>query len=220
MPMPSRSAHPVVAAVLTGLTVLAAAGCGSDSGPSPSTSQTPPSVTVSPSTSLSALPSVTASPTPTASRVADPTVDDPAAPAACRGRSVAVKLVKGSSAAGQAYNAVVVTNTGTAACSLRGYNTLRFVGQETTTIGKLVTPPVTTVVLKAGKSASATIGTVTGLTSASSPTGSVPCTTAPAAVIVTLPRDDKAVRVPWTGGPICPKTRIVQSAYLPGTQTA
>ena len=206
----------LVGVVLAG---LAMAGCSRSDDGHPTAAEAPASASAGDQPSPTAKPAApTGKGKPSASqrRIASPPPETNVA-AACTSGGVSLRLVRGSSAAGQAYTSVVATNRGGKACTLRGYNAVKFLSGSKAPLAiqtaKLATPPASTVTLESGGSASAVIGTT------AQSGGGAACTTTPAFVSITLPSGGAATRLAWTGGAVCPNARVVLQAYLPGVVT-
>ncbi len=146
--------------VVVGLGAVALiAGCSSSSsGGSPTASGSPP--TISPTASPSPTPtpshhhSHTASPTPTATV----TVTQSAAAGPCASSQLTLTIGIGQGTAGTSYQVLVLTNTGTAACTLFGYPGVSFVDSAGVIIGKPSSRdqgPEHTITLAAGGAANA-----------------------------------------------------------------
>lgn len=119
--------HGRVAAVLVAV-AAAAAGCssGGSSSANPPPTSFPPITTAPASPSVAASPTVSASPTPSST---------PVGGSACGSGELQLSLGETQGGAGNLYQAVVLTNTSGASCTLRGYPGVSFVDASGAQLG-------------------------------------------------------------------------------------
>ena len=115
------------------LTLAALAGC---SGGSKEPVASPSSISPTPSTSATTPESSSPSPTVTPSQLTTPSSAPVAAAPTCDSSSLQVSLGPQGAAARTLYQTLVFTNTGTAACSTRGYPGVSFLDANGDQLGK------------------------------------------------------------------------------------
>jgi hypothetical protein len=135
----------------------------------------------------------------------------------CRTADLAGSLQPGDSGAGQRHATVVLRNTGSRTCTIKGYGGVGLVdasGAPLPTHQNRVSPAPTTVTLKPGGSASSQLhwGAVPGTGDASSGD----CQPTPAALQVIPPDETTPLSIPWTQGPVCEAGTIDQQPYAAG----
>jgi Protein of unknown function (DUF4232) len=125
--MSPHSAHALPLALVAGSMILTAAACGGSAGQSPSAGSSGASATSAASVSASELP--TAAPTPTPSSASTSTTSSPAG-AGCTVGALQIRYAddKGGGGAGSVTGTLTFTNTGSAACTLRGFPGVSYVG--------------------------------------------------------------------------------------------
>lgn len=118
--------------VVSGVSLLVAAGCSSsssDGGTSPGTPQPTATVTVTATPTASA----TASSSPSASP--SPSISPTPLAAGCKSKHLKLSIGAGQGAAGSSYQPIVFTNTGSTPCSLFGYPGVSFLDTSGNQIG-------------------------------------------------------------------------------------
>ena len=193
--------------------VIGLAACSGSSG----TSAPSPTVTVTETVTQTASPTAGASTStpPTSSTSATAT----AAPAGtgCRATALNVKIVALDSGAGQRYGSIVLTNSSSASCTVKGYPGMQLfaAGKPVPTrVVRVSSPAPTTVTLKPGAQASSAISFGAIPTGSESATG--PCETTPTTARVTPPDATASIVTSWTLGAVCNAGRIATKALIAG----
>ncbi|WP_210587204.1 DUF4232 domain-containing protein [Streptomyces sp. GESEQ-35] len=223
-----RSVRPatLLASAVAVLGLLAGCGNGSDSSNTASTPQTLPgtagpatgTTTPASETPSTARPSATTEAPGSTTPSSSPTkgTEQPATSTRCHTSELSASVGRNNPGAGQENYPVVLTNTSSRTCTVRGYPGAAFIDAS----GKQLGPdPVrssaspTTVTLKPGSSAWA------GLTY-SNPEISGARTATPAALLVTPPDERDSLKVAWTAGevPVGGNASSVRlTVFSPGT---
>ncbi|MCK9875282.1 DUF4232 domain-containing protein [Frankia sp. Ag45/Mut15] len=211
------------------LVVGAVAGCGSDAGPAAttvapaggppavSTSPPPATATVSASTAPATNPPAVTNPTapvtnPTAP-VSNATVPAPGAGSSgiCPASALSLRVADPEGAAGSTYERLVLTNTGTVTCALRGFPGVSYLDAAGAQVGAAATrtgAAATTVSLAPGGSASAVLRIVhPGIQEGCLDAGQI---TAVTALRVYPPGSHTALRQPLSDTSACASASVQQ----------
>jgi hypothetical protein len=114
----------------------------------------------------------------------------------CHTADLTVHMGRVDAGAGSRFAPLVLKNTSTHTCTVRGYVGARFVG-HTTHVVRVTGTPLTTVSLTAGKSA------VSDMRWGAIPTGSATQCPTPSALEITPPDETTQLKLKWSGGMIC-----------------
>ncbi len=138
--------------------------------------------------------------------------------ARCSTADLSAQLKAGSPGAGQRYATVVLTNTSTHSCTLRGYGGLGLLGAPgqgvPTDLRRSASPSPTTLTVSPGGSVRSALHW-TVIAAADEPEGD--CQPTAVTVVVTPPNQTTALLRPWEFGPVCQHGRIDQNAYVAGS---
>jgi len=146
-----------------------------------------------------------------------PTAGAAGSVAQCSTANLSAQLKEGDPAAGSRYATLVLTNTSTHSCTLRGYGGLGLLGAPgqgvPTDLRRNASPSPTTLTVSPG-------GSVRSLLHwARIPAEDEPgdCQPTAVTVVVTPPNQTTALLRPWEFGPVCQHGYIDQSAYVAGS---
>lgn len=136
-------------------------------------------------------------------------------PDRCHTSELTGTLSASDAGAGQRYSTLTLTNSGGDTCTVHGYGGLGLTDgsgrQLPTSQLRVPSPAPTTVTLPPGGSVSAQLHWSAVPGTGDSPSG--PCQPTAATLQVIPPDETDALPVTWTGGPVCERGTIRQSAY-------
>jgi Protein of unknown function (DUF4232) len=170
--------------------------------------------TRTPDTGTQTLP--TSTPSSTASSTAAPADSGAAAPAVKRCDSTVLKgrVEPTDAGAGNRYGKFVVTNSGTAPCTLNGYSGFQLetaAGVVPTKLERKADPGPAALTLAPGGNASANLHW--GVVPSGNEPVEGPCQPEPSKAAAIPPDETVPLSVPWTLGPVCSGGRIEISAF-------
>ena len=200
---------------------LAVAGC---SGQQPEAGRPAPVATTTPPASATGTPPSATQPPATAPPASAPPATAPPAtqPPAGQGRCTAAVLTGrvqlGDSAAGNRYARLVVTNTGSAPCTLYGYGGFQLVAADGTALPTRTlrdeAPGPSLVRLGAGATAAKNLHWTVVATGPEP--ADRPCQPAPRTARIIPPDETEPFTVDWSFGPVCGAGTMHDSAYYQG----
>ncbi|MCK9924816.1 DUF4232 domain-containing protein [Frankia sp. AgPm24] len=209
-------------AAVGALAVGALAGCASDAGPAattiapaggpPAVSTSPPPATATAAASTAPATNPPAATNPTAP-VSNATVPAPGAGSSgiCPASALSLRVADPEGAAGSTYERLVLTNTGTVTCALRGFPGVSYLDAAGAQVGAAATrtgAAATTVSLAPGGSASAVLRIVhPGIQEGCLDAGQI---TAVTALRVYPPGSHTALRQPLSDTSACASTSVQQ----------